>query len=88
MVLNDIPSLIAQELKIKEHQVNATIDLLDSGNTIPFISRYRKEVTGELNEEHIRLIDERIQYLRNLIKRQEQILSSIEQQGKLTPQLT
>ena len=88
MVLNDIPSLIAQELKIKEHQVNATIDLLDSGNTIPFISRYRKEVTGELNEEHIRLIEERTQYLRNLVKRQEEILASIEEQGKLTPELT
>jgi len=88
MVLNDISRLIAQELKIKEQQVNATIDLLDSGNTIPFISRYRKEVTGELTEEHIRQIEERTQYLRNLVKRQEEILASIEEQGKLTPELT
>ena len=88
MVLNDISRLIAQELKIKEQQVNATIDLLDSGNTIPFISRYRKEVTGELTEEHIRHIEERTQYLRNLVKRQEEILASIEEQGKLTPELT
>ena len=88
MVLNDISRLIAQELKIKEQQVNATIDLLDSGNTIPFISRYRKEVTGELTEEHIRHIEERTQYLRNLVKRQEEILASIEEQGKLTLELT
>ena len=88
MVLNDISRLIAQELKIKEQQVNATIDLLDSGNTIPFISRYRKEVTGELTEEHIRHIEERTQYLRNLVKRQEETLASIEEQGKLTPELT
>ena len=88
MVLNDISRLISQELKIKEQQVNATIDLLDSGNTIPFISRYRKEVTGELTEEHIRHIEERTQYLRNLVKRQEEILASIEEQGKLTPELT
>ena len=88
MVLNDISRLIAQELMIKEQQVNATIDLLDSGNTIPFISRYRKEVTGELTEEHIRHIEERTQYLRNLVKRQEEILASIEEQGKLTPELT
>lgn len=88
MQLTNIPSLIASELRVKTQQVEATIQLLDEGNTIPFIARYRKEVTGELNEEYIRTIVDRLQYLRNLVKRQEEILASIEGQGKLTPELT
>lgn len=87
MILEEIPSFIARELNIKPAQVNATIKLLDEGNTVPFISRYRKEVTGELDEEKIRTIEERVQYLRNLIKRQEDIISSIKEQEKLTPEL-
>lgn len=87
MQIHEIPANIARELGVKTGQVEATIQLLDDGNTVPFISRYRKEATGELNEEHIRTIEERLQYLRNFVKRQEDILSSIEEQGKLTPEL-
>jgi uncharacterized protein len=87
MLITEIPAIIARELAVKPHQVSATMTLLDDGNTVPFIARYRKEVTGELNEEHIRTIEERTQYLRNLIKRQEDILASIESQDKLTPEL-
>ncbi len=87
MLITDIPAIIAHELAVKPFQVTATMNLLDDGNTVPFIARYRKEATGELNEEHIRTIEERTQYLRNLIKRQEEILSSIEAQEKLTPEL-
>ena len=87
MLHTEIPSHIARELGIKVFQAEAAVKLLDDGNTVPFISRYRKEATGELNEEQIRTIQERLQYLRNLVKRQEEILSSIEEQGKLTPEL-
>ncbi|CVK20645.1 Tex family protein [Sporomusa sphaeroides] len=87
MLITEIPAIIARELAVKPHQVSATMTLLDDGNTVPFIARYRKEVTGELNEEHIRTIEERTQYLRNLIKRQEEILAGIESQDKLTPEL-
>lgn len=87
MLLTDIPAIIAHELAVKPFQVTAATNLLDDGNTVPFIARYRKEATGELNEEHIRTIEERTQYLRNLIKRQEEILASIEAQEKLTPEL-
>ena len=82
MLITDIPAIIARELTVKPHQVTATINLLDDSNTVPFIARYRKEATGELNEEHIRTIEERTQYLRNLIKRQEEIIASIESQDK------
>lgn len=88
MLITDIPAIIAHELTVKPHQVTAAMNLLDDGNTVPFIARYRKEATGELNEEHLRTIEERTQYLRNLIKRQEEILASIESQDKLTPELT
>ena len=88
MLITDIPAIIARELTIKPHQVTATMNLLDDSNTVPFIARYRKEATGELNEDHIRTIEERTQYLRNLIKRQEEIIASIEAQDKLTPELT
>lgn len=87
MVSTDIALHIARELGVRPNQVEATISLLDDGNTVPFIARYRKEVTGELDEEKIRTIEERTNYLRNLIKRQGEILSSITDQGKLTPEL-
>ena len=87
MKINEIPSMISRELGIRPAQADATIELLDAGNTVPFISRYRKEVTGDLDEEQIRSIEERVQYLRNVAKRQEEILAVIDSQGKLTPEL-
>ncbi len=78
---------IAQELNLRAIQVSNTVELLDSGNTVPFIARYRKEVTGKLDEEQIRAIEERIKYLRTLEERRQTILKSIEEQGKLTPEL-
>ena len=87
MLIHDIPVLIARELGVRPPQVEAVIKLLDESNTVPFIARYRKEATGELDEEQIRSVEERTAYLRNLVKRQEEILSSIEEQGKLTPEL-
>ena len=83
----EIIRLVADELKLKAFQVQNTIELLDSGNTVPFIARYRKEVTGSLDENQIRAIEERIHYLRALEARKETILASIEEQGKLTPEL-
>lgn len=83
----DIISILASELNIKKSQVEATIGLIDEGNTIPFISRYRKEVTGSLNDEVLRELDERLRYLRNLSERQESVIASIEEQGKLTEEL-
>jgi uncharacterized protein len=88
MLHTDIPILIAKELNVKVPQVISTIQLLDEGNTVPFIARYRKEATGELDEEQLRTTEERLQYLRNLVKRQEDILANIEEQGKLTPELS
>lgn len=82
-----IEQIIAGELTIKVHQVQATLELLDGGNTIPFVARYRKEVTGSLDEEQIRTISERSQYLRNLEARRQEILDSIAAQEKLTPEL-
>ncbi len=87
MLEQQIPALIASQLKIRPEQVISTIKLLDESNTVPFIARYRKEVTGELDEEQIRGVEEQANYLRNLIKRQQEILSSIETQEKLTPEL-
>jgi len=78
---------IASELKLKESQVRNTVELLDAGNTIPFIARYRKEMTGELDENVIRDIQERLNYLRNLAQRKEEVLRIIEEQGKLTAEL-
>lgn len=78
---------IARELQLKESQVVNTIKLLDDGNTVPFIARYRKEVTGELDENQIRKIEERVGYLRNLAARKEEVLRLIEEQGKLTNEL-
>ncbi len=87
MLLTDIPALIAQELHVQPVQVEKTVALLDEGNTVPFIARYRKEVTGSLLDEQIRTVEERLGQLRNLVKRQEEILKSIADQGKLTPAL-
>ncbi|MFW6182282.1 MAG: Tex family protein [Chloroflexota bacterium] len=78
---------IAQEFNLRPAQVSATVDLLDAGNTLPFIARYRKEATGSLDEEQIRAIGERLETLRALEERRQTILSTIEEQGKLTPQL-
>ena len=85
--MTDIIKILAEELGIKTTQVDATIKLIDEGNTIPFISRYRKEVTGSLNDEILRQFDERLKYLRNLEEKKEQVLSAIEEQGKLTEEL-
>jgi uncharacterized protein len=83
----DILQTITQELKVAKWQVEAAVALIDEGNTIPFISRYRKEVTGSLDDEQLRNLDERLNYLRNLEEKKEQVLSSIEEQGKLTKEL-
>ena len=78
---------LAQELGIKTGQAEAAVKLIDEGNTIPFIARYRKEVTGALNDEVLRNLYERLNYLRNLEEKKEQVIGSIEEQGKLTPEL-
>ena len=83
----DIAKIIASELNIKVSQVETVIKLIDEGNTIPFIARYRKEMHGGLNDEILRDLDERLTYLRNLQERKESVLSSIEEQGKLTDEL-
>ena len=82
--MEKITKTIAEELKIRENQVENTIKLIDEGNTIPFIARYRKEVTGGLSDETLRELGERLAYLRNLEKRKEEVINSIEEQGKLT----
>ena len=87
MQLEAFCSVIAGEVDLKIEQIKKTIELLDAGNTVPFISRYRKELTGGLNEEQIRQIEDRIAYLRNLQARKDTVLESIEKQGKLTPDL-
>ena len=83
----DIALQLAKELQIKKEQVDVTIKLIDEGNTIPFIARYRKDVTGNLNDEVLRNLNERLTYLRNLTEKQEQVISSIEEQGKMTEEL-
>ena len=83
----DIIQVITQELKVQKWQVEAAVKLIDEGNTIPFISRYRKEATGSLNDEQLRTLHERLTYLRNLEEKKNQVLSSIEEQGKLTEEL-
>ena len=83
----DIIKQLAQELQIRREQAEAAVKLIDEGNTIPFIARYRKEVTGALNDEVLRNLHERLQYLRNLEDKKEQVLHSIEEQGKLTEEL-
>ncbi len=83
----DILQKLTEELQVKKWQVEAAVNLIDEGNTIPFISRYRKEVTGALNDEQLRKLDERLAYLRNLEDKKAQVISSIDEQGKLTPEL-
>lgn len=83
----DINQRLTEELDVKRWQVDAAVNLIDEGNTIPFISRYRKEVTGSLNDEQLRKLHERLIYLRNLEEKKEQVLSSIEEQGRLTAEL-
>ena len=86
--MNKISQIIAEELNIRENQVEAAIKLIDEGNTIPFIARYRKEVTGGLSDEVLRDLGERLTYLRNLEKRKEEVVKSIEEQGKLTEEIS
>ena len=83
----DINQKITEELGVKKWQVDAAVRLIDEGNTIPFIARYRKEATGTLDDEQLRKLYERLNYLRGLEEKKEQVLSSIEEQGKLTPEL-
>jgi len=83
----DIIQKLTEELEVKRWQVEAAVGLIDEGNTIPFISRYRKEVTGSLNDEQLRKLHERLQYLRNLEEKKEQVLATIEEQGNLTEEL-
>ena len=84
----DIIKTLAQELEIKPWQAEAAVKLIDDGNTIPFIARYRKEVTGGLNDEVLRAFDQRLQYLRNLEDRKAVVRASIEEQGKMTEELS
>ena len=83
----DIIQALTQELQVEKWQIEAAVKLIDEGNTIPFISRYRKEATGSLNDEILRNLHERLLYLRNLEDKKKQVLSSIEEQGKLTEEL-
>ena len=85
--MEKIIKIIAEELGVKEKQVESTIKLIDEGNTIPFIARYRKEVTGGLSDEQLRDLGERLTYLRNLEERKEEVKNSIEEQGKLTDEI-
>ena len=78
---------LAEELKIRPAQVDAAVKLIDEGNTIPFIARYRKEATGALNDEVLRNLYDRLTYLRNLQERKDTVLSSIEEQGVMTEEL-
>ena len=85
--MNSISRRIAEELGVREQQVNATVELLDEGATVPFIARYRKEITGSLDDSQLRNLEERLRYLRELEDRRATILKSIEEQGKLTDEL-
>ncbi|MFV3017540.1 Tex-like N-terminal domain-containing protein, partial [Pseudomonas sp. KHB2.9] len=85
--MDSINSRIAEELGVRPQQVEAAVALLDEGSTVPFIARYRKEVTGSLDDIQLRHLEERLRYLRELDERRISILASIAEQGKLTPQL-
>ena len=87
VVTMDMIQTLKEELKVEKWQVEAAVKLIDEGNTIPFISRYRKEATGSLNDEQLRNLFERLTYLRNLEDKKETVLKSIEEQGKLTDEL-
>ena len=84
----DIIKTLAEELKLTEDQVTKTVALMDEGNTIPFIARYRKEVTGSLDDITLRALEDRLNYLRKLDERRAEISAAIEGQGKLTPEIT
>ena len=83
----DIITALAQELNVKKYQAEAAVKLIDEGNTIPFIARYRKEATGALNDEVLRNLYDRLNYLRGLEEKKNQVLASIQEQGKLTEEL-
>ena len=85
--MEKIIAKIAEELNVKNTQVENAVKLIDEGNTIPFIARYRKEVTGGLSDEQLRVLGERLTYLRNLEQRKEEVVKSIEEQGKLTEEI-
>ena len=85
--LSQIASTVAQELALQPRQVAATLALFGEGNTLPFVARYRKEVTGGLDETQLRAIQERSEYLKELAERRAAIRKSIDEQGKLTPEL-
>src|SRR5690554_1177112 len=85
--MDSISTRIATELGVRPQQVTATIALLDEGATVPFIARYRKEITGSLDDTQLRNLEERLRYLRELDERRASILASIDEQGKLTPEL-
>lgn len=88
MLEQNITAYLANLLKLKTSQINAAIKLIDEGNTIPFIARYRKETTGNMKDEQLRDLNDKLIYVRNLIKRQNEIKNSIEEQGKMTPELS
>ena len=83
----DIIKTLAEEFKLKEEQVSRTVEMIDNGDTIPFIARYRKEVTGSLDDAILRDLNDRLEYLRNIEKRKEEVKSLIDAQGKLTPEI-
>ena len=83
----NINEIIAKELDVKVSQVEKTVELIDQGNTIPFIARYRKEVTGNLSDEQLRDLDSRLTYLRNLEERKQEVIDSITNQEKMTPEI-
>lgn len=83
----NIIETLANEFKVKTHQIENTVKLLDEGNTIPFIARYRKEVTGSLDDQILRAISDRLDYLRSLTEQKEKVTASIEEQGAMTPEL-
>lgn len=88
MLEQNITAYLANLLKLKTSQINAAVKLIDEGNTIPFIARYRKEATGNMKDEQLRDLNDKLIYVRNLIKRQNEIKNSIEEQGKMTPELS
>lgn len=88
MLEQNITAYLANLLKLKTSQINAAIKLIDEGNTIPFIARYRKEATGDMKDEQLRDLNDKLIYVRNLIKRQNEIKNSIEERGKMTPELS
>ena len=85
--MNDIIDILVRELDVNEKYINNVIELLDSGNTVPFIARYRKELTGSMSDVTLRKLAERLVYLRNLKARKEDVIRIIEEQGKLTEEL-